>query len=700
MTSGEFGGPPPEIVHSPEPPPVPEALSHVSPGQNSVLAQPLAPRLDSDWEEPENPEDLYQASPRPQATVEDEDELSHGPILIHGFENLFSPEPSADPDPEFHLPSEDEDTDSFEYVRYPELRPQTPLSSIADTDEQEPESYEPSTSSSYEFLRRASDSPDPLALCLFPTYLSAFDELSLLSFLGQADPCEPFEPRTLQEAKDSGQWEQWERAIQEEYQSLVENGTWVEQDCPSNRQALTGKWVFKIKRGAYGEILRYKARWVVRGFEQKEGLDFHETFASVVKPMSYKAIFALAAAYDWEIEQMDVKTAFLYGNIDEDIWIELPTGCGVSGMAKLRKALYGLKQSPRVWYNTLATFLASLDFKPLDADSSVFCRDGTIIAIYVDDLLIAGASKPDIDKIKASLSERFKMSDLGACHFYLGMEVIRDRPRRTLRLSQKAYIEKVLQDHGFGSCKPVSTPMETSSRLVPADPNHQADQTFRRKYQSIVGSLMYAMLGTRPDLAFAVSAVSRFSSNPDKTHMRAVERILRYLHDTADMGLVFRGTLQPLSGYTDSDWAGDPDTRRSTSGYVFSLGSAAISWSSKRQPTVSLSTCEAEYIGQTNATKEAIWLQGFLKQIDPGDPGLGATIIYGDNQGAIALAKNDQFHGRVKHIDIQHHFVREKLAEGRIDLRYVPTSEQVADGLTKALCRDKFVVFRKAVGVE
>jgi hypothetical protein len=166
------------------------------------------------------------------------------------------------------------------------------------------------------------------------------------------------------------------------------------------------------------------------------------------------------------------------------------------------------------------------------------------------------------------------------------------------------------------------------------------------------------------------------------------------------MGLIFRGTLQPLTGYTDSDWAGDPDTRRLTSGYVFSLGSAVISWSSKRQPIVSLSTYEAKYIGQTNATKEAIWLQGFLKQIDPGDPGLGATIIYGDNQGAITLAKNNQFHGRVKHIDIQHHFVREKLAEGRIDLQYVPTSEQVADGLTKALCRDKFVVFRKAIGVE
>jgi hypothetical protein len=210
---------------------------------------------------------------------------------------------------------------------------------------------------------------------------------------------------------------------------------------------------------------------------------------------------------------------------------------------------------------------------------------------------------------------------------------------------------------------------------------------------------MYAMLGTRPDLAFAVSVVSRFASNPTDRHWTAVKRILKYLAGTISMGLVFRGSLTSLNGYTDSDWAGDHDTRRSTSGYVFNVGSAAISWSAKRQPTVSLSSCEAEYIGQTQATKEAIWLQGFLKQIHPDLDG-GATIIYGDNQGAIALAKNPQFHARTKHIDIQHHFVREKVAEGRIQLKYVPTTQQVADGLTKPLCRDKFQVFRTAVGVE
>jgi hypothetical protein len=430
-------------------------------------------------------------------------------------------------------------------------------------------------------------------------------------------------------------------------------------------------------------------------------LDFHETFASVVKPMSYKAIFALAAAYDWEIEQMDVKTAFLYGEIDTDIWVELPTGCGVTGTAKLNKALYGLKQSPRVWYNTLATFLSEQGFEPLDADSSVFSRAGTIIAIYVDDLLITGELKSDINKVKQSLSDRFHMSDLGACHFYLGMEVIRDRPRRTLRLSQEAYLRKVLEDHDMENCATVvSTPMETSVKLMPADPDYECPSSLRREYQSAVGSLMYAMLGTRPDLAFAVSVVSRFASNPTTTHLKAVKRIFRYLRSTIRMGLVFRGSIEPLTGYTDSDWAGDHDTRRSTSGYVFSIGSAAISWSSKRQPTVSLSSCEAEYIGQTNATKEAMWLQGFLKQLNPTYEGLGATIIYGDNQGAIALAKNPQFHARTKHIDIQHHFVREKVAEGRVRLKYIHTSQQVADGLTKSLPKDRFMVFRKAVGVE
>jgi hypothetical protein len=224
------------------------------------------------------------------------------------------------------------------------------------------------------------------------------------------------------------------------------------------------------------------------------------------------------------------------------------------------------------------------------------------------------------------------MTDLGACRFYLGMEVIRDRPRRTLRLSQEAYLRRVLEDFGMLQANPVATPMETSVHLVSTEDGYHVESSLVKTYQSAVGSLMYAMLGTRPDLAFAVSVVSRFASNPTDRHWTAVKRILRYLAGTISMGLVFRGSLTSLNGYADSDWAGDHDTRHSTSGYVFNVGSAVISWSAKRQPAVSLSSCEAEYIGQTQATKEAIWLQGFLKQIHPDLDG-GATIIY-DLQGA------------------------------------------------------------------
>jgi hypothetical protein len=281
------------------------------------------------------------------------------------------------------------------------------------------------------------------------------------------------------------------------------------------------------------------------------------------------------------------------------------------------------------------------------------------------------------------------------------MTVTRDRVKRTVTLGQKAYLEKVLEQFGMLDCKPTVTPMETSPKnMVPAETDYIATTELRSCYQSAVGSLMYAMLGTRPDIAYSVSVVSRYSSNPTEAHMSAVKRILRYLKGTIDMELTFRGELSDLTGYTDADWAGDHGTRRSTSGYIFHIGSGAISWSSKRQATVSLSSCEAEYIGQTNATKEAIWLKRFLAQVnfDKFGPPV-ATIIYCDNQGAMALAKNPQFHGRTKHIETHHHFVREKVASGEVQLEYTPTETQVADGLTKALCRDKFQAFRKAIGV-
>ena len=423
--------------------------------------------------------------------------------------------------------------------------------------------------------------------------------------------------------------------------------------------------------------------------------------------MSYKAIFALAAALDWELEQMDVKTAFLYGNVGEDIFVEQPTGFSIPGKEKLvcrlNKALYGLKQSPRIWFLTLSNFLQTLNFEALASDESVLInhKSKILVASYVDDLLIAGPSKDKIKELKGALSAHFQMSDLGPVAFYLGMTVKRDRANRILRLGQTAYTEKVLRDFGMWESHPVGTPMD-ATKLHAADEDYIATDEFRKQYQSAIGSLMYAMLGTRPDIAFAVSVVSRYGSNPTDAHWSAVKRIFRYLKATVNLELTFRGSIFPLEGYSDADWAGDQDTRRSTSGYIFNIGSGAISWSSKRQPTVALSTCEAEYMGQTQATKEAIWLRRLLAELDLSGENhtTDAVLLFCDNEGAIALAKNPQFHARTKHIEIQHHYVRERAAAGDVDLQHVRTENQVADGLTKALPKDKFIPFRNALGLE
>ncbi|KAI2767295.1 hypothetical protein CBS147339_9477 [Penicillium roqueforti] len=482
--------------------------------------------------------------------------------------------------------------------------------------------------------------------------------------------------------------------------SLHQNQTWELVDPPKDRRLLSGKWVFKLKRGPHGEIIRHKSRWVVRGFTQEEGIDYEETFASVVKPMSYKALFAIGAALDLEIEQMDVKTAFLYGNIDHEIYVEQPHHMtdGTPRVCKLRKALYGLKQAPRIWYQTLTNFLRSLGFEPITADLGIFVRSSVYIAIYVDDLLIVGPSIAEIKRIKRSLRNRFQMTDLGPCSYYLGVSIQRDRQNRRLLLSQEAYIDNIAHQFGIDNCAPVSTPIETSP-LPENSPDYTCSPDQRTSYQRIVGSLMYIMLGTRGDIAYAVSVASRSLSNPGPQHMKLARRILRYLKGTKNLRLTYQGQLQTLRGFTDADWGGCRATRRSTAGYLFKIGSGAISWQSKRQGVVALSTCEAEFLGQTQATKEAVWLRRLLNELNM-DQGTTATIICGDNQGAIALASNPQYHSRTKHMEIQRKWQGEVQDNGTVKLKYIPTTEQIADGFTKPLARERFEWFRKGLGIE
>lgn len=511
------------------------------------------------------------------------------------------------------------------------------------------------------------------------------------------------EPSTYVEAMDGPDSDSWKAAMDDEMLSHAQNDTWTLVDPPPGQKVLSGKWVYKVKHGPQGEIMRHKARWVVRGYEQRPGIDYDDVFAAVVKPASFRAIFALAAIHDLEVEQMDVKTAFLHGKIEETIYVEMPTGYGQEGkVCHLKKGLYGLKQAPRMWYNTLHDFLVEQGFHRTDADHGVFITgagiEGVVVTVYVDDLKIIGKDKRAIQNLKDALRKRFDMTDLGPVSYYLGMSVTRDRPGGTITLSQKGYIQKVLREFRLENAKPVATPMEQTATQLQKETVGMASPEAVRRYQSAVGSLMYAMIATRPDIAFALSVVSQFAQNPNDTHWKAVKRIFRYLCGTLDRGITVGRDREGLMGYSDADWGGDRSTRRSTSGYVFVMGGAPISWCSKRQATVALSSCEAEYIALTQASKEAVWLQLLLREL--GVQGNDPVEILVDNQGAIALARNPEFHTRTKHIDIQYHYIRQEIGKGRIRLQFVETGEMLADCLTKPLSATKFQRFLRGIVAE
>lgn len=514
------------------------------------------------------------------------------------------------------------------------------------------------------------------------------------------------EPHTMSEAINSQDASKWELAMQEEYDSLMANATWELAPLPSHRKRVGCKWVFRTKRDAHGNIVRYKARLVAKGFSQVEGVDFNETFAPVAKFSTIRCLLALGAAMDLEIHQMDVKTAFLNGELEEDVYMDQPPGFVQEGAAhlvcKLKKSLYGLKQSPRAWYEEFHAFFTREGFSRSAADHSLYIKQTMdyfmAVVIYVDDVILLVSGMAMMRKLKGSLEEEYDMSDLGELHFFLGVHIERRRAARTISMHQRSYIEGVLQRFGMADCKPIGTPLDPKAPLVKLGEEEEAQGMIDAPYKESVGCLMYAMVATRADLAFAVSVVSQFMSKPGSMHWAAVKRIMRYLKGTLDMKLTLGGKDISLRGYCDADWGGDANTRKSTTGYAFFIGEGAISWNSKRQPTVALSTTEAEYMAASQSAKEAIWLRQLMA--DVGCVQEAATIIMCDNQGCIALAKNPKHHSRTKHIDVQHHFIREKIEDEVIELLYCPTEHMVADVLTKALGRERHVMLTKAMRLE
>jgi hypothetical protein len=512
------------------------------------------------------------------------------------------------------------------------------------------------------------------------------------------------EPQTLNEATQRSDWPEWEAAMRAEFNSLVENQTWDLVKRP-NQNVITGRWTFKLKRDRDGNPQRYKARWVAHGFKQRHGVDFDETFASVVKPVSYKSLMAISTIRGLQIRHMDVVTAFLYGLLDEDVYVIQPHMFEFGGdgddtlVCKLKRALYGLKQAPKVWYDTIHKFLTGLGFKRSNSDHAVFTdpRTGIFLAMYVDDLLLFGPNLDDLQDIQDQLKQRFKMTDLGQLSHYLGMEITITPGK--LVLTQSTYLKKVLNQFGMEDCRPVSTPMEpeVANLLMPA--TDEADQATVKWYQQLIGSLMWPAVHTRPDLAYSVGVLSRYAHNPSPTHCALVKRVLRYIAGTINVGLTFKRSEDQqsensdLTGYSDSDFAGLKDKRHSTGGYVFMLADGAISHSSKQQPTIALSSCEAEYMALSEAAKEAIWIRQFLHELEFRNDDQ-PVLIFADNKGAIDLTTNPLYHKRTKHIEVRWHWIREMVDRKKITLRYLPTSEMVADGLTKPLPAPAFNKFR------
>ena len=504
------------------------------------------------------------------------------------------------------------------------------------------------------------------------------------------------EPHTYQQAIQDANWRQ---AINAELLALENNKTWVLTTLPVGKKPIGCKWVFKVKYKPDGTIERYKARLVAKGYTQTNGIDYLETFSPVVKMTTVRMLLSLAAAKGWFLHQLDVNTAFLHGDLEEDVYMVLPPGLDCSNsklVCKLQKSLYGLKQASRQWNAKLTSVLLASGYSQSKADYSLFTKamgaSFTAILVYVDDLVLAGNNLQEIESMKSLLDDKFKIKNLGELKYFLGMEVARFK--LGILLYQCKYTLDLLEDTGLLGCKPASTPMDYTAKISKSSGATYADAS---SYRRLIGRLLY-LTHTRPDISFAVGCLSQFLDSPTVVHHQAALRIVRYLKSSPATGLFFSSHSDlTLKGYVDSDWGSCPDTRRSISGFCFFLGPSLVSWKSKKQPTVSRSSSEAEYRALAHATCEAQWLLYLLAdfQILPTSP----VAVFCDNRSAISIATNPVFHERTKHIEIDCHLVRDKLQQGVIHLLPIDTKNQLADFLTKPLAPGPFSYFISKMGM-
>jgi hypothetical protein len=518
-------------------------------------------------------------------------------------------------------------------------------------------------------------------------------------FSGMGVEDETAEHMSLAEAVSGPERAQWHIAMMEELQSFEDNGTWELVDRPKDGTVVKNKWLFKKKFNSEGEV-RYRARLVAKGFTQKKGIDFTETFSPVLRYSTLRLLFALSVQLDLNMNHLDVPTAFLNGFLEENVYIEIPEHSKFvnsnNKVLKLKRAIYGLKQSARAWYTRVEECLLELGYQKSKNEPCLFIKNENnvrvYIALFVDDFFVFYNCRRTYELLKTALVNKFKIKDLGQIKQCLGMRV--NIQKDCITVDQEQFVEKILKRFDMSDCHGSDTPMEVNLKLEKGLSN--SDKKY--PYQQLLGSLMYLSVLTRADIAYSVSYLSQYNNSHNGSHWKHLKRLLKYLQKTKSYGLVYRKDNCCLHGFVDADWASCTVDRRSYTGYCFIMSGSVISFESRKQRTIALSSCESEYMALSEACKEAIYLQNLLRDImKPSDS--TPICLYSDSQSSIKLAANPLYHKRTKHIDVRHHFVRDCVYHNKVKLDYVSTSNMPADLLTKSLGAEKHYKFLRSMGI-
>lgn len=494
-----------------------------------------------------------------------------------------------------------------------------------------------------------------------------------------------FIPNSVEEAVDGPDSKKWIEAMEQEMNSLSDNDTWSLVSAKStNKRPLKTKWIFKHKLNEDGEIVRHKARLVVKGYSQKEGIDYTETFAPVARYDTVRSLIAVSTQRKWCLAQFDIKTAFLNGELDKEIFIEQPKGFDDrSGrVCKLNKSLYGLKQAPRAWNATLDKVLKHFGLNQSENDPCLYFNEDLIVVIYVDDGLVASRSGGVTDRLIKALSTKFEITSQPA-KFYLGLQIDRDANGST-RIHQSTYTKNLLERFNMENCNKVSTPADPSIKLTLNN-----EKPINAPYRQIIGGLMYLSIMSRPDITFIVNKLSQFLTNPSEVHWEAARHVLAYLKGTIETGITYHAndsTIE-LEVFTDADFAMCVDTRKSTSGVVITANGSPVVWFSRKQNLVTDSTTYAEYVAAHDGTCDIIWLRRLFHNF--GFEQLNPTPLFCDNEAAINITKSKNFSQSTKHIDLKYHFTKDAYQKKIIDIRSIETAKQKADLFTKPLNTQK-----------